>query len=362
MPRPDSGGATQPCRGTGDPRLTGEPRPGKRPPPGLAGPHVQTILGTLRLRGWRRRQRTAVLEALTTPRVLRLPGGVRLLGLYTPGTDARKGLVVLLHGWEGGADSDYLRSSALSLRAAGYACFRLNLRDHGGTYALNEELFHSCRITEVVDAVAALQALYAPRRLTLAGYSLGGNFALRVAARAPAVGIRLDQVVAVCPVLHPPHTMDALETGFAGYRYYYLRKWRRSLLVKQACFPARYRLGDLRRLKTLTATTEYFVREYTEFPDLDSYLHGYSILGDALQDLAVPAHIIAAADDPIIPSADLAALAPSPQLEISLLSWGGHCGFLADYRFTSAIEPMILGSLAGRSCGTGTTVGADVSL
>jgi predicted alpha/beta-fold hydrolase len=320
--------------------------PDRRPPLGLAGPHVQTILGTLRPRG---RRLNPNLHALTAPRVLSLPGGVRLAGLYTPGTDGRKGLVVLLHGWEGGADSGYLRSSARLLHEAGYACFRLNFRDHGGTHALNEELFHSCRIVEVVDAVAALQRLYAPTRLTLVGYSLGGNFALRVAARAPAARIRLDGVVAVCPVLHPPHTMHALEAGFVGYHYYFLRKWRRSLLAKQACFPTRYRLGDLRRFRTLTATTDFFIREYTDFPDLDGYLNGYSILGDALRGLEVQAHIIAAADDPVIPSDDLDALAQSAKLEVSLLPWGGHCGFLANYRLASAIEPMILDRLAGCS-------------
>jgi predicted alpha/beta-fold hydrolase len=143
--------------------------------------------------------------------------------------------------------------------------------------------------------------------------------------------------------------MHALEAGFVGYHYYFLRKWRRSLLAKQACFPTRYRLGDLRRFRTLTATTDFFIREYTDFPDLDGYLNGYSILGDALRGLEVQAHIIAAADDPVIPSDDLDALAQSAKLEVSLLPWGGHCGFLANYRLASAIEPMILDRLAGCS-------------
>jgi predicted alpha/beta-fold hydrolase len=268
------------------------------------------------------------------------------MGFHCAGTDPGRGLVVLLHGWEGGANSSYVLSLALALHRAGYATFRLNLRDHGGTQDLNEELFHSCRIAEVVDAVASVQALFVPRRLVLVGYSLGGNFALRVGVRAESAGIMLDQIVAICPVLHPPHTMRALETGFWAYRRYYLGKWRRSLLAKQACFPRRYALGDLRRFETLTQTTDFFVRGYTEFEDIDSYLNGYSILGSALNGLSVPSRIIASMDDPIIPSEDLADLPSNPRLDVTLMPWGGHCGFVTDYRLTSCVDAMVVAELA----------------
>ena len=95
--------------------------------------------------------------------------------------------------------------------------------------------------------------------------------------------------------------MRALEEGLWVYRHYFLRRWRRSLLAKAACFPELYDFGDLRRFPTLTATTEFFATRYASFPDLDAYLNGYAITGDALARLTVPAHLIAAADDPVIP-------------------------------------------------------------
>jgi hypothetical protein len=155
----------------------------------------------------------------------------------------------------------------------------------------------------------------------------------------------LEKVLAICPVLHPPSTMRALEAGFWPYRHYYLRKWRRSLRAKEACFPNDYRFGDLGRFRTLTATTDFFVREHTEFADIESYLNGYSIVGSVLAELATPALIIAAADDPIIPSQDFAALSPNPMLHLNLMSWGGHCGFISDYRLNSCVDGMILEAL-----------------
>jgi pimeloyl-ACP methyl ester carboxylesterase len=104
-----------------------------------------------------------------------------------------RGLVVLLHGWEGSARSNYILDTGGELLSRGFDVFRLNFRDHGDTHHLNPELFSSNRIEEVVEAVALVQQQYAPRRLAVAGFSLGGNFALRVALRAPAAGIRLDQ-------------------------------------------------------------------------------------------------------------------------------------------------------------------------
>lgn len=316
-----------------------------RPPLLLAGRHAQTIVSSLPpcSRSWRRR--IANFRARTLSQLLALDDGVQLHGYYTSGANPEKGLVVVLHGWEGGADSSYMLSLALALNEAGYATFRLNFRDHGGTHDLNEDLFHSCRIGEVVEAVGVIRQQFSPSRFAVVGYSLGGNFALRVGARCADTGIDVEKIVAICPVLHPPHTMAALETGLWAYRSYYLRKWRRSLLAKQASFPHRYRLGDLRRFKTLTATTDFFVREYTEFPDIETYLNGYSILGSALDKLSVASRVIAAADDPIIPSADLAKLPQNPRLELTVLPWGGHCGFVTSYRLANCIDRIVVDEL-----------------
>ena len=74
--------------------------------------------------------------------------------------------------------------------------------------------------------------------------------------------------------------------------------------------------------------TQILVERYSEFPDLDAYLRGYAIVGDALAKLEVPSHILFSLDDPIIPARDLHELARTPQLEITTLPHGGHCGFM----------------------------------
>jgi predicted alpha/beta-fold hydrolase len=95
----------------------------------------------------------AAAGAVTTEHVVDGGPGVRLQGLHSvvPGVEPR-GLALLLHGWEGSAESSYMRQTAARLLERGFATFRLNFRDHGDSHHLNEAIFHSNRIEEVVFA------------------------------------------------------------------------------------------------------------------------------------------------------------------------------------------------------------------
>lgn len=317
-----------------------------RPPPGLRNPHVQSLLGASPLRRGFIRYAARHFVKGSAARILECSDARLLCRLSMP-ADRPKGIVVALHGWEGCSESSYILAAGRCLFAEGYAVARLNFRDHGGTQALNEGLFHSCRIGEVVEAVALIRAAHAGTPLYLLGFSLGGNFALRVAARARAIGIPIERAVAVCPVLSPVSTMRALEEGLWVYRDYFLRRWRRSLLEKAKVFPHLYAFGDLRRFRTLTETTDFFVREYTEFATLERYLNGYAIVDDALADLDVPSLVVATRDDPVIPVSDLDRLAQSPALRVVVLPHGGHCGLLEDYQLRSWLGGRLEGLLRG---------------
>ena len=244
------------------------------------------------------------------------------------GRTPAKELVILLHGWEGSADSLYVLSLGSHLFDLGCDVFRVNFRDHGPSHHLNEDIFHSCRLDEVVGAVRRIQTMFPNAKITLAGFSLGGNFTLRVAAAAAHAGIRLERAVAVCPVLRPHSAMEILERGPFVYRHYFMGKWKRSLRMKQTLFPQRFDFGPLLSQRSLKAMTEILVARFSEFADVDAYLNGYAIVGNALANLAVPSHIVCALDDPIIPSRDLQDLARTPNLHINAVAHGGHCGFM----------------------------------
>lgn len=321
-----------------------------QPPRLLRNAHLQSLLASSGLRRLLSRGGDQAIEDAAVEHILDCGEGVRLQGFLTAQQvlAAPRGLVVLLHGWEGSARSSYVLATGTRLLAEGFDVFRLNFRDHGDTHHLNPGLFHSCRIDEVVGAVRAVHREFANAPLAVAGFSLGGNFALRVALRAPEA---VAYALAVCPLISPAAGLFGIEEGPWFYQRYFLRKWRQSLRRKQALFPdidwftSEELDGDLREL------TRALVLRHTEYGSLENYLDGYSIAGERLRELRVPTTILTANDDPVIPIADFHALALPPQVELDIAAHGGHCGFIRDYALRSFTEDYIAERMLTRLAG-----------
>lgn len=313
------------------------------PPPWLRNPHLQSVLATSGLRKWHARHVAATLQRDARELILDGGQGVRLQGFLTcqDRLPQPRALVALLHGWEGRIDSNYLLYTGARLLDAGFDVFRLHFRDHGDTHALNPELFHSCRIDEVVHAISDLAARVPHTRLCVAGFSLGGNFALRVALRASKAGIELHHAAAVCPVIDPRAGLEAIESAPWFYQQYFVRKWGRSLRRKQQLFPDRYHFNAADLHTSLRELTRTLVERHTDFENLDAYLDGYSIAGDRLASLSVPVSILTAADDPIIPVADFHHLQLPPDASLQIVPHGGHCGFIGGSDLRSYAEDWI---------------------
>ncbi len=302
-----------------------------RPPLALQNPHLQTLLSSFGRNGAVAERAAKMVQATREIRVTSSDGVVLQAWLSSQAEPAP--VVVLIHGWLGHADSNYLLSAATQLWNAGFTVARLNLRDHGHTASLNEGLFHSARTREVVDAVRLLHRQHGDGRGGVMGFSLGGNFALRVAR---ALGV---PTLAICPAIDPQTTMQAIDSGWSGYRWYFVRKWHRALRAKQAAFPQRYDFGPAYRLRSVTALTDLFVRYHTEFAGTADYLSRYTLTGSALA--GTRATIILAQDDPIIPLRSFTGLPAG--LRIIASPWGGHCGFLDTHRGLSWIDHAAVG-------------------
>jgi predicted alpha/beta-fold hydrolase len=311
------------------------------PPYGLRSPHAQSLLNSSALRRRLVAPRAVALLAAEQEWVMDGGNGIRLLAHYSPQADQRRGVAVLLHGWEGSSRSNYILATGARLYAEGWDVFRLNFRDHGPTHELNPGIFHSCRIDEVLHALGDMQARTGAECWCIAGFSLGGNFALRVALHGPARGLSIGQVFAVCPVLDPEHTLRAMETGPKFYHDYYVRKWGRSLRIKQQAFPQRYAYDEWFELDGMRARTEYFATRYYDFPSVGAYLDGYSVAADRLAAMTVPSVLLTSVDDPVIPVSDFDALPKIPELEVLVTPRGGHCGYLKNWRLESWAEDCI---------------------
>lgn len=313
----------------------------------LRNPHLQSVLASSALRRFLFRARQRDIAARSAELILDCGDGVKLQAFHATQsvTERPHGLVVMLHGWEGSANSSYVLNTGERLLREGFDVVRLNFRDHGETHHLNREIFHSCRIDEVVGAVAALARMFPQQPLYAMGYSLGGNFGLRLALRAPGRGIPLRHAFAVCPAVRPHAVLESIERAPWFYDFYFMQKWRSSLRRKAALFPDDYAFDDrFFRLSMRDLTSELITR-YTEFGTLDAYLDGYSIHGDRLSALEVPATVLTSRDDPIIPFADFEALALPGCVTLEVARHGGHCGFIRDWSLESYAEDWLVQKL-----------------
>lgn len=307
----------------------------------LKNPHLQSVLATKspRRRIWR--TRAPLLNQTATARILECGEGVRLLGYHSLHPRSR-GLAVLLHGWEGDHNSVYLYPLACVLYQAGYSILRLNLRDHGKTHALNELPFHCGRIAEVIGAIRAIRQLTPEGPLYCIGFSLGGNFALRIGLLGPLSGLYPRLAIGISPVINPDASLRAIDASRFAYRNYFLSQWHSGLRMKAKAWPGRFDFSSLLKSRNLVDATRLYAEEFTEYARYETYLEAYTLSAVTLTNAPTPLAIVTSRDDPVIPYSDFALLRESGSLRALLTpAHGGHCGFIENWRMCGWLERSI---------------------
>ncbi len=265
--------------------------------------------------------------------------GVRLQG-YTSKRNGRahRGLAILLPGWEGSANSTYVVCLGRILHKAGYSVYRLNYRDHGHTHHLNEGMFHGALLDEVAEVVTKVATREREGPVFVVGFSLGGNFALRLARlKIP----RLCQVFAVSPVLDPLASTRTLD-AHPLFRNYFREKWVYSLQRKEALFPQRYNFTELYDEPSIMAMTKLLLDRYTTFPTVKAYFDQYTLTPERLANVKVPVFLIAALEDPVVADWPYSDYYRLEKVCLSIQRRGGHIGFLGPFLRTSWYEKVIL--------------------
>ena len=310
-----------------------------KPPLHLRSAHLQTVLNS---QGPRRLRARGILKSLATQRLtLEADDGTRLIAELDRSLESRSRLVILIHGWEGCSTSAYMVTTTKRLLEHKFDVLRVNLRDHGFSHHLNRELFNSTRSPEVASALKNYLAADAWEQVYIAGFSLGGSFALRIAADAGTeLGCRA--AIAVCPPIDPARAMDALNRGLFVYEQYFFRRWRDSLQRKLELFPD-FDYGELlASARSLDDLNRLFIPRHTQWSEVEDYFAAYALVGDRLAQLAMPAYLISSRDDPIIPADDLQRIDPIENLVIETHRHGGHCAFLESLNARSWVESRLV--------------------
>jgi predicted alpha/beta-fold hydrolase len=308
-----------------------------RPPLLLRSAHIQTILASSKFRA---RGNNPMCET-AQEMIIETADGIRLLGFYSAqNTGPAKGHVILLHGWEGSVESTYMLRTGKTLFQNGYNIFRLNFRDHGDSQHLNKGIFYAVLLDEVIEGVKQAAGLAGDLPVFLVGFSLGGNFVLRILRKCSDHSHAIENLrhaVSISPVLDPQKSTTRIDQ-YPIIRSYFLKKWRRSLTKKQLLYPDVYDFNDVFLHETLQAVTDILLSRYSRYASSRDYFKAYSVLGHAIEHITVPTTIITAADDPIIPVEDFPELHLNDITNIAIQPYGGHNGFLKGISLESWYE------------------------
>lgn len=293
-----------------------------RPPWWMRHHMAQTILASLKFRIRGDNPMADVSEDI----VLTCEDGVRLKGSYSRHPE-NKALVIFLHGWEGSQNSTYVMSCGQHVYKRGASVFRLNYRDHGESHDLNEGLFYSTLFNEVFDAVKQAANLAEGAPVYIVGFSLGGNFALRIARSLRDLSIRnLKHIFAISPVVDPWGAAPLVDTNLL-FRRYFMKKWTRSLRRKQEIYPHLYDFEPILKERSVLGMTQKLLPAYSDYPDMKSYFDAYRVDPHDLANCPVPISIITAADDGMIPVKDIMSLHLNHNARRIIHAYGGHNGF-----------------------------------
>jgi uncharacterized protein len=240
-------------------------------------------------------------------------------------------LLLALHGLEGSSSAHYMRGLADKGFAAGFNVVLLNQRNCGGTEETCAGLYHSGLTHDADVVLRELSGRDGIQAAVVAGYSLGGNLALKLAGdygdMPPAV---LKGVCAVSPAAELSRCVHSLERRpNVIYQWNFVRGLKARIRRKDKCEPGRYRVERLADVRSVRGFDEVYTAPHFGFRDAEDYYYRASAMR-VVDRIRVPALVITAADDPFVPVEifKTPALTRNEQIRLIVTAHGGHCGFL----------------------------------
>jgi len=213
---------------------------------------------------------------------------------------------------------------------------RLNQRNCGDTEHLSRGLFHSGLTADAKHVIEELSDVDRLDTIAVAGYSLGGNLALKLAGEyGEKTPPSLCAVAAVSPIIEISECVHALERpGNALYQWNFVKDLKRRMRRKERSWPGLFDLEKLGAIRTVREFDEAYTAPYFGFRDAEDSYHRASSMR-VIDRVCIPALVITAEDDPFVPSRPVPSrpvrdprVTANPYIELRLCEHGGHCGFV----------------------------------
>lgn len=295
-------------------------------PAWLPGGNLQTIWAATRARRHAGPPPPLQRERWTTP-----DGDFIDVDRLAAGAPAAAPHLVLFHGLEGSAQSQYAQAFASVARERGWAFSLPHFRGCSGELNRAPRAYHSGDFEEIGWILQRLrQRSAAPLRVV--GVSLGGNALLRWAQEAGSTAAAsAAAVAAVSSPIDLAASGAAIDRGFNRlvYARMFLATMKPKALAKWQQHPGLFDRDKLAAARTLYEFDNVFTAPLHGFQDTPDYWARASARPH-LARIRIPALVLNARNDPFVPAACL----PGPDEARGCLTlWqpaqGGHVGFPA---------------------------------
>lgn len=296
------------------------------PHPRLRNGHVMTVYA------WGRKRPAPKLPAAET-RLFEVAAGARVSAdCFWQPERSRGPAILVLHGLEGSSEAHYMLGTAEKAYRAGFSVVLLNQRNCGNTEHLSTGLYHSGLTQDAAFVLDHLVAREGIDRIAVAGYSLGGNLALKLAGdygSEPPPALRA--VCAVSPILEISQCVHALERPLnLVYQWNFVKGLHARMRRKAAHYPGVFPVERLPAVRTVRQFDEVFTAPHFGFAGAEDYYHRASAMR-VVDRIRVPTLVITAQDDPFVPAGmfDHPDLRGNACISTLVTRHGGHCGFVS---------------------------------
>ncbi len=236
---------------------------------------------------------------------------------------------ILVHGLTGCHHSAYMVHAAARLNAAGVRTFRMDMRSCGAAEGLSRMPYHAGCSSDLLAALHRVAKFCPASPISLVGYSIGGNVALKMAGEAPhRLPPQLSRMVVISPPIDLQLCVDRFSKGavriydryLARTHYRHLR--RSKLLVRHAPH-----IVEALRPRGQRGFDDGYTSAVWGFESVEQFYADTSSY-HVLPDVRIPTLLIASRDDPLVPVELFDSLKRQPSITVHLTDHGGHLGFI----------------------------------
>jgi predicted alpha/beta-fold hydrolase len=219
---------------------------------------------------------------------------------------------------------------AAKLFVRGVRVFRLDLRGAGAGVSLARYPYHAGRSDDLRSAVQAVAELCPRAPLTVVGFSLGGNIALKLAGELGDQPLgTLERVMAISPPVDLAACVEGLEAPLnRWYDRYFVRMLWRQMTERRRLAPGAIWPDWPRRPRRLLELDDWYTAPVSGFGRAANYYAQCSALR-FLPSIRLPTLILSARNDPLVASGPLEAADLPPAVRTLVTTGGGHLGFIA---------------------------------